>query len=706
MHRVIRFSLDHPFLIIALVVLFTSALGSQLPKITMDPRVEIVLSEDNPAVKLFVENKETFEPYADIIIGMFDTDIFSPSSLEKLQKIVRDLEDVEGVKKVHYILNVKNIQGSESGLDVRPMVRDDTSALTQEEIASLKEKIRSWDVYQDMYVTRDGTGTTLTVVLEDEVESDQIIPIYFTIMDILESHEGPERFYVSGTKVLEALQSHYMIKDLILLPPLVCLVLLTFLFLFFRNIRGMLLPLACVALSATWTVGMMAILGIPLTVVTTALPVALMACGSAYGIHVVENVLADAALGKKGKQGISSAVNRITTPVTMAALTTMAAFMSLCTTTIVPLMHMGLLCAFGLAVAMTLSLTFIPAVMFLLDTHARELVPHHHSKRDIIAPLLRQFSRISLQKSWWVVGVSFVVLIISIVLGSHVKSDLNLIEDFRKGSPIRIADTILNEKFGGTSVFHVVFETAQPDDIKEPSVLMRMDALQQELMALPHVGKAVSIVDFIKRMNQAMHDGDPAYAVIPESKELIAQYLLLFSFSGGEGELDSFVDFHFQKAQIILQKKSLSGYHAQEVVDTVERFRDREVSSQAGTDIITTGLAMMAKEFNHIVVTSQVRSFIISFFLCFIITSFIFRTFKLGFYSMMPLIIPIAFDFAIMGVTGIKLNAATATVASIDIGMGIDYSIHFLNRYRHELRDGHPVEKAIDTALNTAGRGI
>jgi hypothetical protein len=123
-------------------------------------------------------------------------------------------------------------------------------------------------------------------------------------------------------------------------------------------------------------------------------------------------------------------------------------------------------------------------------------------------------------------------------------------------------------------------------------------------------------------------------------------------------------------------------------------------------DILTTGLAMMAREFNRIVVRSQVQSFIISFVMCFLITAGIFRSYKLGFYSMIPLIIPIALDFAIMGVSGITLNAATATVASIDIGMGIDYSIHFLNRYRHELRLGHSVEKALDISTNTAGRGI
>ncbi|HOE73665.1 MAG: RND family transporter [Bacteriovoracaceae bacterium] len=707
MERVIRFCLEHPWRVILAVAAVTLFFGLQVPKITMDPRVEVVLRDDNPEVEIFVANKHTFEPYADILIGMINTgDIFNPVSLEKLGKIALELEEIAEVKKVTCLLNVKNIQGSESGLDVSPMVSDTAAPLTQADIAALKDKVDSWEVYRDTYITRDGCGTGILVVLQREVQTDQIVPIYYAITDILSKYEGPEKFYISGTKVVEALQSHYMIKDLILLPPLVCVVLLTFLFLFFRNIRGTLLPLASVAISAVWTLGLMALVGNPLTLVTTALPVVLIACGSAYGIHVLENVLADDAEGKKGRSGILGAVSRVRMPVAMACMTTMAAFISFTTSTIVPLMNMGLFAAFGLCVSMMLALTFIPALLSLIDAHGGSVTHHYHSSRDYVGPILKRLSYLGIRKSRWVIAASFAVLAVSIFLGRHVKSDLNLVEDFRERSPIRIADTVLNQSFGGTSVFHVVFETPGPDDIKEPAVLRKIEKLQQELMQIEDVGKAVSIVDFIKRMNQAMHDGDPAFYTISESRELVAQYLLLFSFSGGGDELDGFVDYDFQKAQIILQMKSLSGYLARDVIDTAKRFQENELAGHKDTNIITTGLAVMAKEFNRIVVRSQVQTFLISFFLCFLITSGVFRSLRLGVYSMMPLLIPIALDFAIMGVSGIRLNAATATVASIDIGMGIDYSIHFLSRYRHEIRMGLPVASALDRALNTSGRGI
>ncbi|HPP81593.1 MAG TPA: MMPL family transporter, partial [Deltaproteobacteria bacterium] len=478
------------------------------------------------------------------------------------------------------------------------------------------------------------------------------------------------------------------------------------LFLFFRHLRGMLLPLVSVAISAVWTVGLMALSHIPLTIVTTALPVALMACGSAYGIHVVENVMADSFAGMRGKGGIDNAVARIRIPVFMAALTTMAAFISLCTTPIVPLTHFGLLSAFGIFTAMGLALTFVPAMLTILEARGREIVPHHHTRRDLVGPLLHWFSRVSIKHSRLVIVLSFVVLAVSIFFGRHVKSDLNLIEDFRERSPIRTADRILNEKFGGTSLFQVVFETKGQDDIKDPAVLRDMERLQARLMDIDQVGKAVSIVDFVKRMNQAMHDGDPAFYTIPESRELVAQYLLLFSFSGGGEDLDSFVDYNYQKGQILLQMKTQSGYLASEVEEVVRRFNGSEGKAERLENVFTTGLAMLAKEFNRVVVTSQVRSFIFSFVLCFVITAGVFRSLRLGVYSMMPLIVPIALDFAIMGVSGIRLNAATATVASIDIGMGIDYSIHLLNRYRHERRYGQSVEEALSTAIHTSGRGI
>ena len=706
MKKIIHFCVDHPYWVIISVALITIFFALQIPRITMDSRVEILLREDYPPVKVFNENNQTFESYVDIVVGMLHSNIYNPLSLEKLHKVAKEFEQIKGVKKVTSILNVKNIQGSQSGLDVSPMVKEGAIPKTPEEIAALKTKIDSWDVYKGALVTKDGTGIAISVVLEDNIETDYIIPIYFTMADILKKYEGPEKFFISGTKVLEALQSHYMIKDLIILPPLVCFVLVVSLFFFFRNLTGTLLPLISVGIACIWTFGLMSLLGLPLTVISTALPVALMAVGVGYGVHIIENVFSEFSLGTKGKTGIKSSVTRIVAPVLIAGLTEVVSFLSLCSVWVVPLTQFGMLSAFGFGIAMALVLTFIPAALSVIDAKGREYTPRHHTRLDIVGPILKRLSYVSTHKKWLIFAVSLVVFVVSLTLGRHVRNDLNPADNFHKRTPIRIADMILNEKFGGTSQYNVVIKGKDADDIKDPAVLYKMERIQDELKGLNGVGKVVSIVDFIKRMNQSMHDGDPAYYSIPDSKDLVAQYLLLYSFSGGGDELDSFVTYDFKDGQILLQMKSQSGYLTQDVVETVERFERKEHGETRIAGIITTGLAMLVKEYNRIIVTSQIQSFIFSFAMCFFVTVGIFRSFKLGIYSMVPLLIPITLDFGIMGASGITLNAATATVASIDIGLGIDYCIHFLSRYRHEIRLGRTVEDAIDVTLNTTGRAI
>jgi predicted RND superfamily exporter protein len=440
--------------------------------------------------------------------------------------------------------------------------------------------------------------------------------------------------------------------------------------------------------------------------VTTTLPVILAAVGSAYAIHVLENVFSNAAEGKTGKAGMNDAFDRVSLPVIMAGFTTIAAFMSLCASQIVPLKQVGLLSGFGLFVALSISLTFLPAVLSIFQRMGMECIPHHHTKKDIIGPLLRWFSSVSLMRSSLILGIGGGVLVLAAIGLLFVKSDLDLIKDFRKGCPIRVADEILNEKFGGTSMFSVVFNAESSDDIKNPEVLHQIEALQNRLNEIEGVGKSVSIVDFIKKMNQAMHDGDPAYYVIPESRELVAQYLLLFSFSGGSDDLTSFVNYDYQNAQILLQMKSQSGYLAQDVTDVVEAYKENTARDSKITDIFTTGLSMLAMEFNRLVVQSQLTSFAISLVLIMLITSFAFKSFRLGLYSMLPLIAPVVLNFGIMGATGVTLNAATATIASLAIGIGIDDSIHYLSRYRHEIMMGRDVQQAINIAINTSGRAI
>jgi hypothetical protein len=286
----------------------------------------------------------------------------------------------------------------------------------------------------------------------------------------------------------------------------------------------------------------------------------------------------------------------------------------------------------------------------------------------------------------------------------RLRADMDPITYFKKSSPIRIADDFLNAKFAGTSMLNVVVRTQNADDIKDPAVLRRIELLQNRLKGIEGVGKSMSIVDLIKRMHQVMHDDDPRYYAIPDSRELIAQYLLLYSFSGAE-DIERFVNHDYRNAQVILVIKSQAGALAEKVFQEIDAF-NRELPRDSGITVFATGISAITREFNRIVIQGQISSFILALILVVLVTMPIFKSVKLGAFSILPLLIPILFNFGIMGYTGITLNAATALIASITVGVGIDYSIHFLSRYRYELGMNADVPTAIANAINTTGRAV
>lgn len=704
MKRFMRFCVLRPYWIIFIVLGITIFFAAQIPKIKIDSRVEIFLSENNPVRKVWHENNEEFEAPLDIVIGIISDDIYNYNSLKKIRGITSEIEAIPRVKEVKNILNINNITGSELGIEVSPMAEEAVVPESPEEIAAFKAKINSWGFYKGLFITEDGRGSLLSITMEDGTETDDIIPIYYKLKDIAAKYQGPEKFFISGVPVVEALQGDYMLRDMNLFIPLVNIVIIISLFLFFRNIRGVVLPLLTVTISTIWSVGLMCLFKTPVTHVTSTIPVVLVAVGTAYGIHVLENIFSDAAQGKTGKDGIINALDRVSLPVIMAGFTTMAAFISLCTSEIVPLKQFGVFAAFGILVALVISLTIIPAFLSILEDMGKGYIPHHHSKQDIIGPMLGVCSSLALKRSISIIIISSVIMVMSLMGALLIKSDLDPIKHFRKSNPVRMADDILNEKFGGTSMLNVVIKGGSPDDIKDPMVLHQIDSLQNRLKEIDGVGKAVSIVDFIKKMNQVMHGGNPSYYTIPESRELVAQYLLLYSFSGG-GDLDRFVNYDYQDAQILLQMKSQSGFLAKKVLSVIEDYKKNELK-ESNINIITTGISKMTMEFNRIIVEGQRNTFTVSLILVILITSLIFRSLKLGFFSILPLTVTIMLNFGIMGAFCITLNASTAMIASIAVGIGVDYSIHFLSRYRHEIGIRNDMKRAIDVSINTSGRAI
>ncbi|MFQ5901942.1 MAG: RND family transporter, partial [Thermodesulfobacteriota bacterium] len=604
-----------------------------------------------------------------------------------------------------------NIIGTEEGMEVIPFMEDVPQ--TNKEVQRLKKAVFDNDMFVGSIVSKDGTATLILTEPEEGVHRGEV---YFRVKEYIDGIQErgiSDRIYIAGRPVIEGVFGIYMPRDMQKMLPLIVGLIIIVLFLTFRSLRGIFLPLTVVIISVLWTLATMAILNIPMYTITTMMPIILIAIGVADGIHILSRHY-DEFLehpGEDRKTLVLNTMNEMSAPVIMTSLTSAAGFLANITSRMLPIRYFGIFTAIGIIYAMIFSLTFIPAALAILKPRS----PKGAAKRmeaggelksaTLSGRLLSLFGRHVFLRHRLISIFTGLVILISIYGVSNLYVDASLLSEFRREDPIRLADSVLNKKFSGTTSLNVVIETDEPDSMKSPEMLKKIDKLQSHLEALPEIGDTLSIAEFIKRMNRVMNEDRREMEVIPDSKELIAQYLLLYSFSGDPEDFDDIVDYEYKQANI---RANLYTDHSEPVAGIIKRLRGfiDENFNDKGTQVFLAGTAYTTYSFVDIIISGQVQSLIIATIAIFLLTSFEFRSFFAGFLNIIPISLSTLIIYGIMGLVGYPLEIGTALTSGIALGVGVDYSIHFINKYRLEAQKTSDTLSITLNTMTTAGKAI
>jgi predicted RND superfamily exporter protein len=643
--------------------------------------------------------------------------------------IIKDLNEITGaldpLGDVMGLSTVENIENSGGVLTTGPVM--ETPPVDEEGCLLVRDRVRENRMLAGKIVSKDETSTIVFANLKVSGHQGRTTLLYDKIQQIIAELGGPEKYYVSGTPMIMSRDSAYMKNDMGFLIPLVILLIMLILFMVFRNIRGMITPLLVVLISVIWTLGLMALLKVPISIISTALPVVLVAIGCADGIHIITHYYGRLSRGSAKREAIVDTMEDLSSAVIMTSLTSMAGFGSNLTSSLTPIREFGLFTAFGIGVAMVFSLAFIPAMMMLLGVPKRL---GHAADKDARETALTRFldrmGKVMVSKRAWVLVALVPAFAFVIFMTSRVEVGYGFIKDFRKSSEIRIADGVINEKFPGSISFNVVVDSGRPGGAKDPRFLKEVQELQDNLQADPMVGGSTSVVDFLERMNYVMHDNDPAYRRLPNpveevttvsgtgpdaretvetvnGEDLVAQYILLYENSGGS-DIEKVVDFDYQKVNIVFQLKSS---YSRDIVH-VEREASNFIKAHFhdGVSGHLTGSGDLIVVISHYIIKSQIISLITSLVTVMLLLIVTFWSFKGGFFSMLPILFTIFMNFTLMRIFGVTLDVATAMIASMGVGIGIDYSIHFVSRYRVEYAKGLSVDEALHGTMHDTGKAI
>lgn len=698
MDRLTRWVLRWPKTTLALILLLTVAFAAGVPRLQIDNSVDSMLPANHPARVLYDEVNDTFGGTDIIVVALKSDDVFSVATLNQVIKLTDKFETVPGVDKVVSLSTVKRMQGKGGDLIVRDLMP--TVPQDAQERAALRDYVMSNALYVDNVISSDGRYAGFIIELTPNAEDSEV---YSAIRAITDAQPNASDFYVAGGPAVNAEMTTAMKGDLVRLVPFVVLVLAVVLYLSLRTLQGVLLPLAVVLISTIWTVGLMAWTGTAMAMISTTLPVMLIAIGVADAIHILTDYYAGVGAGKEKRDAIRLVMRHIGLAVVLTSITTLVGFLSLGTSPVRQVMQFGLFVGFGVMAALTITLTMIPAVLELTQVPKgimRRAVRAQRRTQLARAPWLNRLARavVAHRKAIVVVGIG--IFLFAAIGGTRLTVETNTLRFFRPDSPVRQATEVVDKSFGGSENLSVIVD----GDIKSPQVLNSMLALQDWAEGLPQVGYTVSIADYVAQINESLHDNDPAQHVIPPTRNAVAQEILLYEMSGDPSDFSRVVNYNYDEARIAMRMESLTSSQLGKLVDEIDSQAVK--TADGGFGVRITGSSYLFKVLTDLLVHGQILSLLVSLFGVALVVGLIFRSVRFGLLSMIPLGFTITLNFGVMGWLNIPLDTATTMIASIAIGIGVDYTVHFLSKYRRERRDGMEPHDAVSETIRTTGRAI
>lgn len=696
MKAVLRFVVDHPWPVVICVLLVTIGFAVVLPGLEMNTDFESYIDHNDPAYVAAEKAEERFGSNDTLMIALLAPGgIYNADVLTVIEELSGRLAALPGIGEVTTPLNVESVEAVGDSIAVGPSAPGERAPRTLDEIALFRTRVESNDTISGILVSEDGRAANLLVTYESDGDPEWLTR---EITNLVDEYRDRYTFYLSGLHFLSQSLSDSMAADLAKLLPIVLVVIVVILFASFRSARGVWIPLLVVVLSVVWVFGLMSVTGMPVTAVSFMLPVLLLAIGIAYGIHILNHVNECAAAEGDKRETILRALREIHAPVWMTGLTTAAGFLALLTSFLPVLREFGLAAGLGVTLAMLLSILVIPALLSILPArkpakraradgslakalgHAGRFVAAHHR-----AALLVSGGIVCL----FAAGIPFMPMdsSISAFLGPR--------------HPAVQGMDVMEEHFSGSEQLILEIDTKTPNGLKEPAVLMELVALEEHLREVG-IRRTMSITDVVKELNRTFHADDPAYDVIPEDRRLISQLLLLYSFQGGD--MGSLALGDFSAGEVVGFYPKLNQQDLDSLVDSVQTYLDTRLSPAIEASMV--GSTVLQHRMTTQLLTSQLRSLATSVVIAAAIVALLMGSVVAGLIAVVPLVLAIVINFGTMGFAGMTLNIATAMISSITIGIGIDYAIHFIARYRTEYRSCKRAEHAVIQAASTSGRAI
>ncbi|MDH3354124.1 MAG: MMPL family transporter [Chromatiales bacterium] len=743
----------HPWVALLVIVIFFIMMASGLKNLTIDTSTEGFLHADDPTLLTYFDFRDQYGRDEMLQLTIVSDNIFSDQVMSKIKNLHNEIKhNVPHLNDVTSLINARNTTGNKGALIVDDLIADDAWPQTLEDWQRIKTVAIANPIYKNLLLSEDGTITTIAIKTNaysdgEEQSSDALLEggdelfseesgvdgavveerlplsdkengeLVKAISDIVQHYQSDDfKIYLAGGPVVTATLKNAMTTNMKRFVVTAIATIALILFVLFRRVSGVVLPLLTVVLSVLSTVGLMGHLGIPIKLPTQILPSFLLAVGVGASVHLLaifyrrlqHNSSPEYPRGD-ARDAIAYATSHSGLAILMTSITTAAGLASFAGSGVAPVSDLGYIAASGVMISFVFVIFMTPILVSIFSIQSTIDYSHdgEHNKDSWIDDALVWIASFSIHNSGKIIVVSVLILIFSFIGVSQVRFSHEPYKWLPEDEPSRIATEFVNEHMKGASSAEIVIDTGRENGLYDPKVMQGISQLGKELETIQYkdlyVGKTLSLADTLKEINKALNENKNEYYSVPNDRKLIAQEFLLFENSGSD-DLEDMVDSQFQQSRFTIKMPWGDSVNYDVFVAKIED----KFNSILGDDVTVTvtGMAVLLGETVVLAMKSMADGYLIAATIITFMMIILLGNIRMGLFSMIPNLTPIIFILGLMGWFDLRLDLFTMLIGSIAIGLAVDDTIHFMHNYRRYYKEYGDLERAVKETLLSTGRAM
>ena len=688
--KILTFGAENKLIALAIVIVFTAIAVLGVSKLETDTSRRTLISVEDPGWPAYRDTIKTFGSDNITIVYVSDPQLFTEGKLKRLEALHFELLDLEAVESVESLFNVTTLRYRDGGLDVGRVLNgryDD-----EDELKRVVENAAANPLIRGDLINGDGTVTALVVGVNSDGGPNYLAKVFQKIEDTLEPIKGDfaEVFQI-GPPRLEHDLAKGIQNDFRVLLPIALLILITSIVIFLRTPRFAIVPVVTSLISILWTFGFMGHLGLPVTLLSSMIPSLIIVIGSTEDTHILSAYLDGLREGETSSKNVAIRFmsRHMGLPILITSFTTAFGFGSNAISDIPMIQGFAYSTSFAMIANLVATVLLVPMMLAVFGPTKAPKQKELEGASGLAGYITKMFEVVAARHGNKVLLLTAIFVIGIGAFAYNIKVNDDPLANFRDDHPISVAGVKLHEQLSGMQVFNVVLKAEDPDAFRDPKNLKKLEEAGQFMRDQKVYDKITSLADYVSLVNRETNEGEQQYYKVPDTREKIDQFLLMFT----RDVLDGYVSSDYSSAKILVRHYITNSHDLRTYIADLREGLDGILGGTIKYELTSESLMISSGAQN--LVNGQFHSLILLILVIYAIMSFLFTSLAAGLVSLVPNLLPLILNFGTMGLLGIPLNPGTALVAAIAMGIAIDDTSHLMIRYNDECKNNPDPEKAI-----------